>query len=73
MIIWEGLFRWFTIWWYKYLFRKTDHLDQPEPGFKGWIERIICRAEGHSCGIVYYNFNGLEPDNHCKNCGDELG
>jgi hypothetical protein len=33
----------------------------------------VCRWRGHPCGTIFYNPNGYEPDNHCKNCGDNLG
>ncbi len=38
----------------------------------GWTN-FICRIKGHPCGVVYYNSTGLEPDMHCKNCGEDLG
>ena len=47
--------------WIKYLFQKPISL-----------RAIVCRAKGHPCGVWWYNVNGLEPDMHCKNCGDDL-
>lgn len=38
-----------------------------------WITVIKCRLKGHPCGVVWFNPNGIEPDMHCKNCGDDLG
>lgn len=38
-----------------------------------WITVILCRINHHKCGVVWYNPGGLEPDMHCKNCGDDLG
>ena len=37
------------------------------------IRKLICRWRCHPYGVVWYNLNGLEPDMHCKNCGDDLG
>ena len=45
----------------KYLFTKPFSL-----------KALICRYKGHPYGVVWYNPNGLEPDMHCKNCGDDL-
>ncbi len=61
--------KWFTLNWWKYLFEKREHCSKDIP----MISVIICRARGHPCGVVWYNLNGLEPDMHCKNCGDDLG
>lgn len=52
---------WFTIGWYAYLFR----------GCTG-LTNLICRATGHSCGVVWFNASGLEPDLHCRRCGEDL-
>jgi hypothetical protein len=55
-----SIMRWFDSNWYEYLF---------ESSFS--IKKLWCRLRGHPCGCVYYS-SGLEPDYHCKNCGDEL-
>lgn len=61
--------KWFTISWYKYLFEKrSDYY-----GDVGLIKTIICRMRNHPKGVVWYNPRGLEPDMHCKYCGDDLG
>ena len=47
-----------------------------EPSNSDYVSRwevIKCRALGHRCGVIWYNPYGLEPDMHCKNCGDDLG
>lgn len=31
------------------------------------------RECNHSCGPVWFNVGGVEPDMHCKNCGLDLG
>ena len=54
--------KWFSIWWYKYLFKNNTG-----------IRNIICRAKGHTYGVWWYNSHWLEPDMHCKNCGEDLG
>jgi len=38
-----------------------------------WPTVLWCRFRNHPEGIVYYNPGGLEPDYHCRNCGDDLG
>ena len=53
--------KWLRLWWYIYLLKDNTGIDN-----------IICRAKGHE-GIVFYNPSGLEPDYHCKNCGEFLG
>lgn len=50
---------WFNHYWYEYLFAKPFS-----------FTALICRYKGHPCGSIYYNPNGLEPNRHCKNCGD---
>ena len=54
--------RWFNITWLKYIFKKPCSL-----------RKIICRSKGHSDGVAWYHAAALEPDMHCKNCGDNLG
>jgi hypothetical protein len=61
--------RWFHKGWYEYLFEKPR-----DPDYCGWLKRIWCRMHGHPCGVWFYRFDGgLEPDMHCKDCGDDLG
>ena len=50
-----------SVMWYRYLFAKPLSL-----------RAVICRWNGHKCGVVWYNPGGLEPDMHCRNCGDNL-
>jgi hypothetical protein len=38
----------------------------------GW-RQFVCRWRGHPCGVVWFNAVGLEPDMHCRECGDDLG
>jgi len=62
--------KWFNKEWYKYLFAKKDPYWSDEVS---WFTVLQCRYKGHPYGVVYYNATGLEPDYHCKNCGDDLG
>jgi hypothetical protein len=58
--------QWFSKSWWNYLFdMKSSDVS--------WFTVILCRIKGHPAGTVFYNTNGLEPDMHCKNCGDNLG
>ena len=56
------MYKWFTKEWYIYLFKDNTG-----------IKNILCRAKGHPNGVVWYNPGGLEPDMHCKECGEDLG
>lgn len=59
---------WFELNWWKYLLKKRSKYYQVNI-----LKTLICRIKGHSCGVVWFNSSGLEPDMHCKNCGDNLG
>jgi hypothetical protein len=76
----EFILRWlstiFSKWWWLYLFERPSWYAQgclSDYWIIDWILRIKCRWLGHPAGIVYFNPGATEPDNHCKNCGDELG
>lgn len=58
--------KWITKEWWSYLF-------QPKAEDISWFATLKCRLENHSCGVVWYNPSGWEPDMTCKNCGDDLG
>jgi len=49
-----------------YLLHKPRPIDTP------WPILIICRSRGHRDGVIWYNLSGLEPDMHCRNCGEDL-
>lgn len=55
---------WFTKKWWLYLLEKPFS-----------CRAFICRINGHrnGGGVIWYNATGLEPDMHCKKCGDDLG
>ena len=63
----------FDRYWYMYIFAKPD-----SPGWafnSKWhdaLNRYCCRIKGHPNGPVFYNSNGLEPDDRCKDCGDYI-
>jgi hypothetical protein len=61
------MLKWLSISWYIYLFEKPFHSRNWSTRFS----RLVCRVNGHP-GPVWTNMNGLEPDMHCKNCGEEL-
>jgi len=33
---------------------------------------FICRVRNHPAGVVWHNPGGIEPDMHCRNCGEDL-
>jgi hypothetical protein len=47
-------------------------LHKPRPQETPWPKLIICRWRGHKDGVIWTNITGLEPDMHCKNCGEDL-
>lgn len=56
---------WFTVNWWKYLLGTRY-------GDRGIILTARCRAKGHPAGVQWYS-HGIEPDMHCRFCGDDLG
>jgi hypothetical protein len=58
--------KWFNLDWWKYILEA--HTKQIT-----FFRTILCRINNHPDGVIYYNATGLEPDMHCKNCGDDLG
>jgi hypothetical protein len=71
--------KWLSVGWWVYLF------SSPWPRYAGpwWLlwskfytprwEIVWCRIKGHPNGRIHFNPGGLEPDNHCKDCGEDLG
>lgn len=62
--------KWFYLDWWRYLFSPVgDYF----PDISFW-EAVLCRLRGHPQGKVFYNpdLRSIEPDCHCKNCGDKL-
>ena len=57
----EEVMPWFTFGWYQFLFEKPFS-----------FEKLVCRIKGHPNGIVFFNVNGLEPDDRCIDCGDHI-
>ena len=63
----------FDRYFYQYLFMKADNPKWSSNNpIKDWWNRIVCRWDNHSCGAIFYNPGGYEPDGRCINCGDEL-
>jgi hypothetical protein len=58
----DGISRWFTRSWWKYLLK-----DCTGP------RNFICRARGHPTGVWWFNAGRNDPDMHCKNCDEDLG
>lgn len=54
--------KWFSYYWYEYLLKGSTGL-----------RNLWCRIRNHPNGVVWYNVSGLEPDMHCKDCGEDLG
>ena len=65
VIMWRYT-KWIHPEWYKYLFGEL----KGESLKMKWT-KIVCRAKGHPCGPIWYSW-GMEPNYHCKNCGDEI-
>lgn len=53
---------------YDYLFAARTYYNSEV----SWIRLLICRYKGHPNGVIW-NSNGMEPNMHCKDCGDNLG
>jgi hypothetical protein len=62
---------WLTRSWWRYLLNNPDYRGRKHP-VRSW-NHFWCRVRGHRCGPVWYNAGGIEPDMHCRNCGDDLG
>jgi len=60
--------KWLSIEWWKYLFAPRNRNSDLSK-----IKTVICRARNHPAGVRWYNPGGIEPDMHCRNCGDDLG
>jgi hypothetical protein len=58
--------KWFSKWWWQYL------LENPAYGTPK-LKAFLCRTRGHPSGVWWHNPGGLEPDMHCKDCGDDIG
>lgn len=65
-----GFTRWFSKWWWQYLFEKKNG-DQSFYEISR-LKIILCKIKGHPNGYIFYNPGGYEPDYHCKDCYEEL-
>lgn len=59
-------YHWVTLDWWKYILQKRVSTDV------SWFTTILCRANGHPSGVIYYSAGSDEPDHTCKKCGDDL-
>lgn len=50
-----------------------DSLINPIGYARNWIARFWCRWRGHPCGMIWQNTGSLEPNTHCKDCGEDIG
>jgi hypothetical protein len=59
--------------WYYYLIWGCSYGQRKRWGrrVENW-NHLMCRIRCHPCGPIFFNPGGLEPDGHCKNCGDEI-
>jgi hypothetical protein len=71
--------KWFDRWWWQYLLMPLDPTERyigwyhrRRKNLRSWLRAVRCRMRGHPCGPIYHNPGGLEPNNHCKHCGDEI-
>lgn len=60
----EPFLYWLTKAYWQYLLAKKS------PDYS-WIEVLLCRVKGHT-DVWWFNPEGLEPDMHCRGCGDNL-
>jgi hypothetical protein len=68
------MLKWLNFYFYQYLFAKVDNPKWSSNNiFIDWLIRLKCRINGHSCGCIYYNPGGEDPDGRCIQCGDEIG
>lgn len=68
--------KWLDIWFWRYLFERPTNYARgwhSDNRLLDWWNRLRCRMRGHPAGTVYYKPGGLEPDTHCKGCGDDIG
>lgn len=68
--------KWFSRWWWSYLFERPDHYArryQSDWLAIDWLKRLWCRLRNHPAGVVWYNPGKFEPNMRCKDCGDDLG
>lgn len=64
---------WFSKDWWKYLLEPINDSWMDNNNIISKTKVAWCRANGHPCGVIYWNPGGYEPDMRCRNCGDDLG
>jgi len=63
----EVILRWVSRDWWAYLLAPRDTWY-----YVSWPRTILCRVQGHPCGVSWYGASGDGPNLHCANCGDDL-
>lgn len=66
--MWQFRSKWLTYDWYAYLFAPASDYYSDMTFWR----TLKCRLQGYPRGEIYYNSGGLEPNGHCKDCGDEI-
>ena len=67
---------WLTPGWWRYVLWGVSGTwggKYEKPRFITGLRHLVCRWRGHPAGVGWFNAGGLEPDMHCRNCGDDLG
>lgn len=69
-----GPFNTYPRWrWLKFLEEcKGDYISNPLATFGNYMARCWCRIKGHG-KVYFYNPGGMEPDMHCRDCGEDIG
>lgn len=68
--------RWLRWSWWSYVWRAPQHWPRIGRTYRDWDgldrwEVRWCRLRGHP-GTIYFNPGGMEPDNRCKRCLEEI-
>ena len=75
---WQGLrlwlvnrfgWEWLLVEWWRYVLDDS----RADTDYGSYFQRCRCRAQNHRAGVYWFNAGGLEPDMHCKGCGEDLG
>jgi hypothetical protein len=70
------IYKWFTFEWWKFLWEcwhGDGHKYSSQKEKATSICHFLCRVRNHTCGVVWFNPAGNDPDMSCKNCSDILG
>jgi hypothetical protein len=71
--------RWVRWSWWSWIWRAPEHWGRRAPykQYRDWgdlspWEVRWCRLRGHP-GTIFYNPGGMEPDNRCSRCLEDIG